>query len=474
MLSFIEYLLIFLHWRKILLNKSELEALVEVLLNISHQSYTIIDKEGRVVYWSMEASNIFQISNEDIIGKSINQFFEKKDLIILESLKKAKPYQKEEHYAGNNKYVNIISKPIICNNEIVGAIVTELDVSDQVYNRNKIKQFENQISVLERQISEYNDHGSFSSIIGNSSNMTRVKYLIKKAAQSEVNTLITGESGVGKELFSRSIHDFSKRFKQPFVTVNCGTIPANLFESEMFGYEKGAFSGANQKGKEGLIEQADKGTLFLDEIADMPLEMQVKLLRMIQEKKFYRVGGTTERSIDVRIVAATNKNLIDEVQKGTFREDLFYRLNVVNIEIPPLRDRKEDIETLSYNFYQLSKRNYEIKLQPIPLTLMQKFKHYNWPGNVRELQNIIERLVIFSEDGDFQEYIFDDYANFEKNNYSKSIEIEGSLSEKLKYYEGEIIKKIYKECDYNKKATAVKLGISRPTLYAKLTYYNIT
>ncbi|NKE85209.1 sigma 54-interacting transcriptional regulator [Staphylococcus arlettae] len=268
------------------MNKSELEALVEVLLNISHQSYTIIDKEGRVVYWSMEASNIFQISNEDIIGKSINQFFEKKDLIILESLKKAKPYQKEEHYAGNNKYVNIISKPIICNNEVVGAIVTELDVSDQVYNRNKIKQFENQISVLERQISEYNDHGSFSSIIGNSSNMTRVKYLIKKAAQSEVNTLITGESGVGKELFSRSIHDFSKRFKQPFVTVNCGTIPANLFESEMFGYEKGAFSGANQKGKEGLIEQADKGTLFLDEIADMPLEMQVKLLRMIQEKNF--------------------------------------------------------------------------------------------------------------------------------------------------------------------------------------------
>ena len=268
------------------MNKSELEALVEVLLNISHQSYTIIDKEGRVVYWSMEASNIFQISNEDIIGKSINQFFEKKDLIILESLKKAKPYQKEEHYAGNNKYVNIISKPIICNNEVVGAIVTELDVSDQVYNRNKIKQFENQISVLERQISEYNDHGSFSSIIGNSSNMTRVKYLIKKAAQSEVITLITGESGVGKEFFSRSIHDFSKRFKQPFVTVNCGTIPANLFESEMFGYEKGAFSGANQKGKEGLIEQADKGTLFLDEIADMPLEMQVKLLRMIQEKNF--------------------------------------------------------------------------------------------------------------------------------------------------------------------------------------------
>jgi len=455
------------------LNKSELEALVEVLLNISHQSYTIIDKEGRVVYWSMEASNIFQISNEDIIGKSINQFFEKKDLIILESLKKAKPYQKEEHYAGNNKYVNIISKPIICNNEVVGAIVTELDVSDQVYNRNKIKQFENQISVLERQISEYNDHGAFSSIIGNSSNMTRVKYLIKKAAQSEVNTLITGESGVGKELFSRSIHDFSKRFKQPFVTVNCGTIPANLFESEMFGYEKGAFSGANQKGKEGLIERADKGTLFLDEIADMPLEMQVKLLRMIQEKKFYRVGGTTERSIDIRIVAATNKNLIDEVQKGTFREDLFYRLNVVNIEIPPLRDRKEDIETLSYYFYQLAKQNYDIKLEPIPLTLMQKFKHYNWPGNVRELQNIIERLVIFSEDGDFQEYIFDDYANFKKNNYSRSIEIEGSLSEKLKYHEGEIIKKVYKECDYNKKATAIELGISRPTLYAKLNYYNI-
>jgi len=293
------------------MNNLELESLVEVLININHQSYTIVDKDGRVVYWSKEASNIFQISNEDIIGKPISQFFKKKDLVILETLKKAKPYQKKEHYAGNDKYVDIISKPIIANNEVVGAIVTELDVSDQVHNRNRIKQFENQISILENQISEYNNHDAFSSIIGNSSNMTRVKYLIKKAAQSEVNTLITGESGVGKELFSRSIHDFSKRFKQSFVTVNCGTIPNNLFESEMFGYEKGAFSGANQKGKEGLIERAHKGTLFLDEIADMPLEMQVKLLRVIQEKKFYRVGSTKERSIDIRIVAATNKNLIN-------------------------------------------------------------------------------------------------------------------------------------------------------------------
>jgi transcriptional regulator with PAS, ATPase and Fis domain len=154
-------------------------------------------------------------------------------------------------------------------------------------------------------------------------------------------------------------------------------------------------------------------------------------------------------TIDVRIVAATNKNLIDEIQKGNFREDLFYRLNVVNIEIPPLRHRKEDIETLSYHFYQLSKQNYEIKLQGIPLTLMQKFKHYNWPGNVRELRNIIERLVIFSEDGLIQEDIFDDYINFKNN--SKVEVIEGSLSEKLGYYEGQIIKKVYEQCNCNKK-----------------------
>ncbi|MCR1871735.1 sigma 54-interacting transcriptional regulator [Mammaliicoccus lentus] len=456
------------------MNNLELESLVEVLININHQSYTIVDKDGRVVYWSKEASNIFQISNEDIIGKPISQFFKKKDLVILETLKKAKPYQKKEHYAGNDKYVDIISKPIIANNEVVGAIVTELDVSDQVHNRNRIKQFENQISILENQISEYNNHDAFSSIIGNSSNMTRVKYLIKKAAQSEVNTLITGESGVGKELFSRSIHDFSKRFKQSFVTVNCGTIPNNLFESEMFGYEKGAFSGANQKGKEGLIERAHKGTLFLDEIADMPLEMQVKLLRVIQEKKFYRVGSTKERSIDIRIVAATNKNLMEEVQKGNFREDLFYRLNVVNIEIPPLRDRKEDIETLSYHFYQLAKQNYEIKLHPIPLTLMQKFKNYYWHGNVRELRNIIERLVIFSEDGLIQESIFDDYINFKNTNNPEVIKTGSSLSEQLRYHEGQIIKKVYEQCNYNKKTTATKLGISRPTLYSKLSLYNIT
>ncbi|MBF7025177.1 sigma-54 interaction domain-containing protein [Staphylococcus kloosii] len=456
------------------MNNVELKALVEELININHQSYTIIDKNGLVIYWSAEASNIFQIPKEEIIGKPINQFFKKKDLIILQSLKKAKPYKKKEHFAGNEKYVDIISKPIIVNNEVVGAIVTELDVSNQVHNRTRIKQFENQISVLEQQISEYNNYDAFGSIIGNSSNMTRVKHLIKKAAKSEVNTLITGESGVGKELFSRSIHDFSNRYKQPFISVNCGTIPANLFESEIFGYEKGAFSGANQKGKEGLIERANNGTLFLDEIADMPLEMQVKLLRVIQEKKFYRVGSTKERSIDIRIVAATNKDLVEEVHKGTFREDLFYRLNVVNIEIPPLRDRNEDIETLSYHFFQLAKQNYEIKLQPIPLTLIKKFKHYYWPGNVRELRNIIERLVIFSEEGFIQENIFDDYIKFKNTDTHTFIETEGSLTEQLDYYEGEIIKKVFEQCNRNKRMTALNLGISRPTLYAKLSYHNIT
>ena len=231
---------------------------------------------------------------------------------------------------------------------------------------------------------------SFANIIGKSKVMQDVYNLIEKVAASRVNVLVTGESGTGKELVARAIHYNSDRRDQSFVAINCGAIPENLLESELFGHEKGAFTGAVQQ-KSGLFEVADGGTLFLDEIAELPAMMQVKLLRVIQEREFRRVGGTRDLKVDVRLVAATNKDLGQAVSAEQFREDLFYRLNVIQIALPPLRERREDIPLLVRHF--LGKLGVNPDL-PVPDDVMRRLLDYHWPGNIRELENSMERCVV--------------------------------------------------------------------------------
>src|SRR5699024_3714408 len=209
--------------------------------------------------------------------------------------------------------------------------------------------------------------------------------------------LILGESGVGKEVITNFIHKNSSRAENAFLKINCGAIPENLLESELFGYEKGAFTGANNKGKAGLFELADNGTLFLDEIADMPLSLQVKLLRVLQEKEVMRIGGTRSISVDARIITATNTDLKKEVAKGRFREDLYYRLNVIPINIPPLRKRPEDILLLANHFIEYFNETHTTDRRFSP-QILHAFQSYDWPGNVRELQNIVERLVVTSDE----------------------------------------------------------------------------
>jgi len=240
---------------------------------------------------------------------------------------------------------------------------------------------------LEQQISR-------NTLIGNSPAMKRLLSLIERVAQSQASVLITGESGTGKELVARSIHTGSERSQSSFVAINCGAIPENLIESELFGHEKGAFTGADHQ-KEGLFEAANGGTLFLDEIGELPMMMQVKLLRVLQEREFRRVGGTKNLPLDVRIVSATNKIFEDEVEAGRFREDLFYRLNVIQVELPPLRQRRDDIPLLLNHFY---KKLTGEKHLPIDPGALQRLIDYDWPGNIRELENLVERCMVLGWD----------------------------------------------------------------------------
>lgn len=233
---------------------------------------------------------------------------------------------------------------------------------------------------------------TFENIIGAAPSMLRIYDMIKRVANTKSSVLITGESGTGKELIARAIHYNGPLKDKPFVTVNCGAIPENLMESEMFGHKKGSFTGAIAD-KKGLFEVANTGTIFLDELGELPLQMQVKLLRVIQEGTFKRVGSTEDVQVDVRIISATNKNLENEVKAGNFREDLFYRLNVIQIQSPPLRERKEDIVMLATHFLEKFSKTLNSQVKGISKEAMEVIKHYNYPGNVRELENIIERTV---------------------------------------------------------------------------------
>ena len=232
-----------------------------------------------------------------------------------------------------------------------------------------------------------------STIIGRSPEMTRIFGLIRKAAPSRSSILITGKSGTGKELVAKAIHYNSPRKDGPFVSISCGAVPETLLESELFGYQKGAFTGADAN-KEGLLEMAHGGTFFLDEIGDAPLSIQVKLLRVLQEMEFKRVGGTKDIQVDVRILAATNMDLLEEVKKGGFREDLFYRLNVIHINLPPLAERKEDIPYLVEHFVRKYSGIEGKEIKKISRTAMAVLENYHWPGNIRELENVIERMVV--------------------------------------------------------------------------------
>ncbi len=306
---------------------------------------------------------------------------------------------------------------------------------------------------------------SFENIVYKSTKIQRVVELVKAVAKSNATVLITGESGTGKELIARAIHNYSNRHNRPFVAISCAALPENILESELFGHEKGSFTGAHAQRK-GKFEIADKGTLFMDEIGDMSANIQVHLLRVLEEREFTRVGGNEVVKVDVRLISATNKDMKQEVSRGNFREDLYYRLNVVNIELPPLRDRKEDIPLLAEHFLRKFTLENQKDIDQIESEAMDILLKYDWPGNVRELENVIERAVILSKDNSVTktDLLMEEIGTA---GYKKSLD---SITEIEKKH----ITNVLEDCGGNCSKTASVLGISRMTLYNKIKVYGIT
>lgn len=307
-------------------------------------------------------------------------------------------------------------------------------------------------------------------IIGDSPMLQRAKAMAQEVAKSMSTTLVFGETGTGKELFAQAMHNLSPRANQPFVAINCGALPESLVESSLFGYEEGSFTGARKKGMPGVFEQADKGTLFLDEVSEMPLHLQVKLLRVIQEREVVRVGGSKTIPIDVRIVASTNKPLQKLVQAGRFRADLFYRLNVVELEIPPLRARKEDLPALACFFIEKFSRMMGKNIHDITPAAIDVLRAYDWPGNVRELQNCMEHAFNVAEGESVRSEYLPRYIRQAHEALPPGAQ---SYRAEMDKVEREILVHALRECGGNKTAAANRLGLNRTTLWRMLKKHGL-
>lgn len=306
----------------------------------------------------------------------------------------------------------------------------------------------------------------FDNIIGRSPQMQEIFAAVLRVAPTRATVLLTGESGVGKDLIARAIHFHSPRKDRPLVKINCSALPENLMESELFGYEKGAFTGANTS-KPGKFEQADTGTVFLDEIGDVPTAVQVKLLRVLQEREFERLGSNKTQRIDVRMIAATNQDLRAALEQGTFREDLYYRLNVVPLEIPPLRARKQDIPPLAEHFIHKLALDSGAKVETITPAAMDKILEYPWPGNVRELENVIERSLVMATGKELDAKDIKLDAHRARSVPAGELSLPEGMS--LDQYEQELIRHALKKADGNKSHAARLLGLTRNALRYRLT-----
>lgn len=394
----IKFLIRQIHLIKNQLNQVETD--LDAFMSCTDDLVCISDGSGSKVRISSSSEKLYGVKSEDLIGQNVRDL-EKKGMyapsatrLVIEEKKQVSITQKTK--TGRTLLVTAIP---VFNDQ--GEIKRVVSISKDITDTNKLKsELQQTKQLLQRYESELATHRieamKNSEVIYRSKSMEELLEMLKRVATVDTTVLITGETGVGKEVIAKYIHNISNRNKGPFIKVNCGAIPENLIEAELFGYEKGAFTGARSEGKPGLIEVADGGTLFLDEIGEIPLSLQVKLLRVLQEKEFIKVGGVKNIKVDVRIIAATNKDLKKMVRNGEFREDLYYRLNVVPVTVPPLRERLVDIPILAHHFLVKYNEKYGYTKQ-LTKEVIDCFMRYSWPGNVRELENVIERLVVTSE-----------------------------------------------------------------------------
>lgn len=371
---------------------------LKTVMNNLKEGIIAVDKKGKISTMNKSAEIILNASLEDSIGKNIREIIGSDEITILETLKKGEKIENEEVLIegdyGQSHYFTTTTPIFDKDENLIGAVASMKDIDEvrKLYNTihetPKIK---------------------FSDIIHQSEKMEQLIEYAKRSAKNDSTIFIRGESGTGKELFARAIYSASSRSQEPFIAVNCAALPDSLLESELFGYEEGSFTGAKKGGKQGLFEIADKGTIFLDEIGEMSAHLQAKLLRTLEQNQIRKVGGDQVINIDVRIIAATNRKIEEMIRENKFREDLYYRLNVIPVVIPPLRERKEDLFALSNYFIWKITNKMRIPNKYLSSGAKKKIISYDWPGNVRELKNVLERAINFvsSEKIEAEDIIFD-------------------------------------------------------------------
>lgn len=448
--------------------KQSLEAMRDIL-DIAYQGMVLVDKDGLIVKWNYE--KLMGIKEKDVLGKPVDDVIENTRMHIVVKTGKSELYD-VQRIQGHDMIANRI--PIKKDGKIIGAVGTVLfkDVKEVKDLAKRLKMLESTVDKYKGEINKmYRAQYSFNDIITQNEKMLELKQISRKAAKSNSTILIQGESGTGKEYFAHAIHNESFRKDEPFIRINCAAIPQELLESELFGHEGGAFTGAKKEGKIGKFELADGGTILLDEISSMPYSMQAKLLRVLEEREFERIGGNTRINIDIRIIACTNENLQTAVKEGRFRQDLFYRLNVVEINIPPLRERLDDIPILSDDVLNQLVQKMGLSYKTVSEKAMLLLKSYNWPGNVRELRNVLERAANISSGSCISPEHLPDFINnrfYINNNKIKM------LRNIVAEAEIKAIMEALRSSNGSRTDAARKLGIHRTALYKKLDSYGIS
>lgn len=474
-----------------------LEEIVQIIFNVfphAERCFVALQETGedQLTIKTIQAKDTTLAVKENIMSQTLAQraIRERKSLLIMDTQMDARVSESVKIIGARS----ILCAPLICPQQTLGILQIEskskqyefskadLDIFTGIASQMALliynaELFDNLKKAKERIESENNNlkkqqkiHSSFNDIVGTSLKIKETLELVRKVSDAPCSVLVTGESGSGKELIVKAIHYNSPRSDQPFVAINCAAIPRPLLESELFGYEKGAFTGAVEA-KQGLFEVANKGTIFLDEIGDMHIHTQAKLLRVLQEKELQRIGGTKIIKIDVRVLAATNKDLKVAISDGRFREDLFYRLNVVPINIPPLRERREDIPLLVEHFFALSCADIGKHIKGITADVLMLLSNYSWPGNVRELRNVIERIITLAPDDSMIDVDMLPPEIYNKSPVRQKYKSAGTLYEAQRQLEMEMIREALESTGGNKSKAAELLGISRKVLYEKLELY---
>ncbi len=459
-----------------------------VIENIA-EAVQVVNCDGTVSLWNQQAEKLFGIKANDIIGRNLKDFFP--DDLLLKVIKTGESYRYAPAELEDGSFVvrNAV-QVLLPDGEVLGAVCTTQNVSHYRTLMDELEKANSQVRTLKRTMALQEEHKSEAFYTVNPKTRLILEQA-KKVAKTDVTVLIQGESGTGKELLAHVLYENSPRMGKQFIEINCSAIPETLFESEMFGYESGAFTGAQKYGKIGKFELAQGGTIFLDEIGELPIDMQAKLLRVLQERRFYRVGGTTPINCDVRVVAATNQRLNELVEEGKFRSDLYYRLNVINLQIPPLRERKEDIPGLTRRFLRQLAYTYNRSINAIDEEFISILVNYSWPGNVRQLNNLLERIVILTDaniinKSSLQEVgALDLLLNDRVTMMAEKVSVPpvsnelmdsspASLDDIVVQREKEVITKALEKCQNNKAQAAKLLGIPRSTLYYKLKTLEIS